>query len=165
MVDSAALMYLDSALTIMQRHALQHASVNWPQVRVTCVEMLANTPHPDAPYTAIRYALAQLRDQHSHFVPPQKMRDLEHGIYDSANRLPEGTWIKRIGYLTVPAFQGSTDAAIHYAETLHTLFTTLSARGVDGWIIDLTRNDGGDVYKRQFLDYRQACLLVYYQQY
>jgi len=51
-----------------------------------------------------------------------------------------------IAHLRVPAFAGSAEAAVLYAEALHQTIRSLLEDGAVGWVVDLRGNVGGDMW-------------------
>lgn len=54
--------------------------------------------------------------------------------------------IARYGYLALPGYSGNATTDLMYAETLQTLIKQMDQEHVQGWIIDLRRNGGGNMY-------------------
>ena len=67
---TAARVYLDSAITVMQNVAFYRTRVDWPAVRAQARTMAAGASTFAATYPAIRYALGALGDRHSFLQPP-----------------------------------------------------------------------------------------------
>jgi C-terminal processing protease CtpA/Prc len=61
--------------------------------------------------------------------------------------LPTGRRLdNRIGYLELPAIVGSAEQVWAYAASAQRVIRELDERGVDGWVIDLRRNTGGNMW-------------------
>jgi carboxyl-terminal processing protease len=52
----------------------------------------------------------------------------------------------RIGYLELPAIVGSAEQAQTYAASAQRAIRELDEQGVDGWVVDLRRNTGGNMW-------------------
>jgi C-terminal processing protease CtpA/Prc len=61
--------------------------------------------------------------------------------------LPTGRRLDtRIGYLELPAIVGSAEQVQAYAASAQRAIRELDERGVDGWVVDLRRNTGGNMW-------------------
>jgi len=139
--------YLQAALTYIQEHSLQRATIDWPTVLAATWQRAAAAQQPSDTYPAIEFALQQLNDGHSFFRPPAKTQAIQTGAEDSRNRPPTGRLLEPgIAYLYVPDFMGSAAAAMDYARTLQQIIAELDATGPLGWIVDLTDNTGGNAF-------------------
>jgi C-terminal processing protease CtpA/Prc len=60
---------------------------------------------------------------------------------------PAGRWLeRRIGYLELPAIVGSAEQVQAYAATAQRVLRRLDRRQIDGWVVDLRRNTGGNMW-------------------
>ncbi len=64
------------------------------------------------------------------------------------SQAPTGRMIKnKYAYIEIPAFSGSNDAAVKYADKLQGLLSSFDGRGgLKGWIIDLRLTSGDNMY-------------------
>jgi carboxyl-terminal processing protease len=53
---------------------------------------------------------------------------------------------ERIGYLELPAILGSAEQVQAYAASAQRVIRELDEQGVDGWVVDLRRNTGGNMW-------------------
>jgi carboxyl-terminal processing protease len=61
--------------------------------------------------------------------------------------MPLGRQLERgLGYLELPAIVGSAEQVQEYAATAQRVIRKLDRRGVDGWVVDLRRNTGGNMW-------------------
>ena len=61
--------------------------------------------------------------------------------------VPAGRWLERgIGYLELPAIVGSAEQLQAYATTAQLVIRRLDRRHIDGWVVDLRRNTGGNMW-------------------
>ena len=71
---------------------------------------------------------------------------LQADLY-SARHYPQGRQLENdIGYLDLPWCSGNPEHARSYAETAHAIIRELDRAPLRGWIIDLRRNRGGNVW-------------------
>jgi C-terminal processing protease CtpA/Prc len=131
----------------MQTHALLSPSVDWDGLRHEAVARCAGAARPSDCYPTIEWALGQLGDHHSFFEPPERGSEaIRDGTYRDELSLPS---LERgdgdTATLVVPGFRGSPTAACTYADTLRGLLHEASADGVTGWVVDVSRNGGGNM--------------------
>ena len=145
---SAALMLVDSALTVMQRHALNTAEVDWPAVRETARASVlrSHLPPMAAARLAIRYSLGALKDHHSFMMfpgnDPRWTRPGAPATEPQIRFLPP-----RFGYASVPAFGvGGDDGVEGFATRFHARLSEVVSMGACGWVIDLRGNVGGNMW-------------------
>ena len=62
--------YPDSALDIMEGNALHRDNIEWKAVRTEASRRAISASAPTETHDAIRWALSQLKDDHSFFAPP-----------------------------------------------------------------------------------------------
>ncbi len=141
------LQYLETALDVMQQHALMSPSVDWDGLRGEAMARSGGASSTADCYPAIEWALVQLGDHHSFFEPPDRGSGaIRDGTYRDELSLPS---FERgdgdTATLVVPAFRGSPTAARTYADTLRGLVHEASADGVTSWVVDVAQNGGGSM--------------------
>jgi C-terminal processing protease CtpA/Prc len=95
-------------------------------------------------YPAIRSALIELGDYHSRFITPDELKWIQT---NTAYQKPTGQLLKgRIGYIQLPGFSGSEQAAAGYATAVQRAIQELDAESPCGWIVDLYTDHGGDMW-------------------
>jgi carboxyl-terminal processing protease len=146
-ITPAAAAYLEAALMIMQQNALHRSTIDWPTLRAHAASLAQRAQTSADTYPAIRFALAALGDRHSFLLPPNEVTALQSGQRDSANALPSGEVLDdTIGYIRLPAFVGSEQAATAYAIHVQELVRELDGANPCGWIVDLSDNGGGNMW-------------------
>lgn len=151
--SAGAVRYVERALAIMRTHALVRDEVDWGRLREATLAQARGAEKPADTYLALQFALTSLGDGHSHFMPADRMRQLERAPVSNARTgrpriaaesRPLG---ERIGYVRVPGFAGGAHAdQVAYAEDLHARFEKLDARARCGWVVDLRGNSGGNLW-------------------
>lgn len=141
----AEVAYLDEALDIIQKNALNKDKVDWPSLRA--ILLGKNIESRTETYGLIRAALLELQDHHSFFLTPEEMV--------SANNAPppEKTLPKvdlvdgKYAEVIVPGF-GSLDADQNrkYADEMQQNIRELDLKNPCGWIVDLRMNIGGNMW-------------------
>src|SRR5574339_248362 len=71
-ISAAASRYLEEALDIVQHNSLYKDRTDWETLRTTAFKIAEHAQTPADTYGAIRYALAELGDHHSHFLTPEE---------------------------------------------------------------------------------------------
>ncbi len=144
----AALILVDSALTVMRSHALNAAQVDWPVVRETARARVlrGDLPPMTAARLAIRYSLAALNDHHSFMMFPGD--DPRWSRPGAPATEPEVRFVPpQFGYATVPSFGvGDGDGGAVFAARLQARLAIVASQGACGWVIDLRGNTGGNMW-------------------
>jgi carboxyl-terminal processing protease len=166
--------FLNSALDVMQEHALHGDAVDWPTLRQAAFKRAAGSFNPIDTYPAIYWALVQLNDPGSHLrLPPGLYPDqiallqaAEKEANDAApapakpaapptpfvsRHLPEGhidmVEGRAFGHVILPTCSAKdNDGLLLYAADVRRILTDLSAQNPRGWIVDLRGNMGGDMW-------------------
>lgn len=144
-MSAAARKYLDSALDIMQRGALNRAKLPWPAIRQRALITAAGATSPSDTYSAIALALGELNDNgHSSLVPlltgpAAAVRPLGPSQLPSGKLLPGP-----IGYVALPGV--NERFAGQYLAAGAAVMRMLQAAHPDRWIVDLRSNTGGDTW-------------------
>src|SRR5204862_151564 len=71
--------YFRVALFMIERNSMMRDRVDWPTVRAEADQLLRDARHTRDTYPAIRLVLRRLGDNHSHLVPPETVRAIQHG--------------------------------------------------------------------------------------
>ena len=145
-LSSQARTYLTTALDIMQKYSINRKKINWTTLREQSFAVAAGSKTPADTYPAIQMALATLGDDHSHFTNPQQADQITTGAI-TADQKPHGQLLTHsIGYLELPHFLASNQAAQQYAIMTQDAIRTVDQTGTCGWIVDLRKNYGGNVW-------------------
>ncbi len=145
-LSSQARTYLTTALDIMQRYSLNRKKIDWTALREQSFAVAADSKTPADTYPAIEMALATLGDNHSRFIDPQQANQIRTGAI-TENQKPHGQLlVHKIGYLELPHFNASDQAAQQYAMFAQDAIRTVDQTGTCGWIVDLRKNFGGNVW-------------------
>ncbi len=145
-LSSQARAYLTTALDIMQRYSINRKKIDWTALREQSFAVAADSKTPADTYPAIEMALATLGDNHSRFIDPQQANQQRTGAI-TADQKPLGQLlIHKIGYLELPHFEASKQAAQQYAMLAQDAIRTVDRTGTCGWVVDLRKNYGGNVW-------------------
>jgi C-terminal processing protease CtpA/Prc len=139
--------YLSEALDIIQTNALYSDQVDWPKVRSIASLYEKNAKTPADTYDSISFALQQLGDNHSRFLRPEAVDELNNLTVED-NPPPEGKLLAdKIGYVAVPEFGAVAEDEVNkHADKIQNLIIELEKQSVCGWVVDLRANLGGNMY-------------------
>jgi carboxyl-terminal processing protease len=143
-MSAAARQYLDAALDIIQRHAVNRATLDWAAIRKRALSTASGAVTRIDTYAAIASALGQLDDNgHSRFALPFSGTGAPLPLAPS--QLPSGRLLPgRIGYVSLPG--GRISFADQYQAAGAAVMRRLQDGQPGGWILDLRSDDGGDVW-------------------
>lgn len=140
-MSPAARAYLDAALDTLQTHSVHRARIAWPELRARAHRAAGAAQTPAETYPAIAAAVRDLGDRHSSFRPPASTAAPPRPEpQPPAGRSLEGG----IAYVSMPAFNHRADTA--HADAYHAVLRELDAAAPCGWVVDLRRNGGGNMW-------------------
>lgn len=146
-ISPEAAAYLEEALDIMKNTSLHRYRIDWDALYTSSFKIAEHAQTPSDTYTAIRYALSQLGDHHSHFRPPKEVIQVKQTTVNDIP-MPQGKLLlDKIGFIKIESYN-SPNASDNskYATIVQHLIGNLDAQGVCGWIIDLRENTGGSAW-------------------
>ena len=145
-LSSQARAYLTAVLDIMQQHSVNRKNINWMVLRREAFVDANGAKTPADTYVAIKLVVQKLGDHHSFFLDPQQVQQLETGQL-TPNPDPLGQRLAQgIGYLDLPSFEGTDQAAQRYVTLAQDAIRTADQAGSCGWIVDLRNNPGGNMW-------------------
>lgn len=151
--------YLENALQTIETRALNRDKVNWSEVRSRAFSMAPNASKPSDVYSAIVYALNSLNDNHSFMLDPAgkpvagpsspgKKKNIRP--YRPTQREKADLFLQskkgRVGFIVVEGVSGPDAKLNEYAGALRKQIEKCRNYGVNGWIIDLRGNNGGNMW-------------------
>ncbi|WP_433217604.1 S41 family peptidase [Microtetraspora malaysiensis] len=142
-MSTSAHTYLNQALDIIQKHALESRRVDWPTVRKDALQVASEAKTERDTYVAIQFAINRLGDPHTLFFPPGKWIDAPESDYRDVS-VPTGKIEPGgIAFLKLPGvFEGSRK----YFDAGSAEIRRLDHSRPCGWIIDLRSNGGGNTW-------------------
>jgi C-terminal processing protease CtpA/Prc len=138
--------YLDRIVAIMEGNANGRLVIDWTAFRSSVYAAAPLAQTIAATYPAIQQALAILQDGHSSYTSKTGV------VLRVRNRTCTGSGAfdpvlpKNIGYVRVPAFLGSGQAATDYAGFIQTAIKRADRSDLVGWVVDLRGNTGGSMW-------------------
>lgn len=146
-MSPAASAYLNEVLDLMQQRSIHRDTIDWPRFRDQTFVIAEGATTTADTYSAIRFMISRLGDNHSRFIPAEQARQRDGSSSTDAQPLPGGELLaERIGYLSLPYLLGNGAHATDYAATAHDIIRNLDAHNPCGWIVDLAENPGGNMW-------------------
>jgi carboxyl-terminal processing protease len=145
-LSAPAQAYLDEAIGAIRADALYADRVDWKALKPKLEALADGAVTPADTYPAIRTALAALDDHHSHLALPEFIRHVlttnDTTDFGQASRL-----LSPVGYIAMPAYTGlQASRRSAFADEMQQRLVDLRVAGACGFIIDLRRDHGGDMF-------------------
>jgi carboxyl-terminal processing protease len=151
--SATAMRYVEAALDIVQRHSLNPGAADWATLRRATLEHARGAVSTADTYPALRFALRELGDRHSYLLAPGPAAALLVAPVSNARTGRAAvepiaqTRAGRFAYLSVPGFAGGTPSdQARFAADLQARIASLDTSDTCGWILDLRRNTGGNLW-------------------
>lgn len=148
----AVVRYLDAALDTLRRVALRRDSVDWSALRDSVRVRAAGAQTTDQAWPALQWALRRV-DRHSFLQTPRPMPDERAAVAKPNEKSPQRPFVRpavsgrlienRFGYVLVPSIGSSRPS---FVDSLQTLIREFDSAGACGWVVDLRRNPGGNMW-------------------
>lgn len=147
--------YISGALSLIEARALRSGLVNWSAVKPNCMKMIVGAKTPRDTYDAICYALTALNDHHSVLLTPDGVpygpkRPAEPTLIPRASVPPRIIELKRhrVGVIFVSSWgcASSDTRSDKFAKSIRSAISEFREKHVDGWIVDLRGNTGGNMW-------------------
>jgi C-terminal processing protease CtpA/Prc len=142
--------FVEEIITVVKNHSLYRDSLNFVDLYNKSISIAGNPKTTSDIYIVLDFIFSELEkygDDHSFFMTPDEVKNWETpSSKDEYIKLPEYKVVENFGYIEVPAFHGGNDSLImKYALTLQSGIKKLNEREIEGWIIDLRENTGGNM--------------------
>ena len=139
--------YLDELIGLMQAHSINRLTIDWSAFRATVFARATGAQDIADTYPAIQLALDGLGDGHSVYYAANGT------VLGAARRMGCGGSVAvtvapppDIGYVRVPAFSGTAEAAATFAADLQCEIMLADTADLVGWIVDVRGNGGGNMW-------------------
>jgi C-terminal processing protease CtpA/Prc len=131
----------------MKHTSLYRHRIDWEALYASAFKIAEHAQTPADTYDAIRFALNELGDHHSHFRPPEEVVQVKQTTVNDIP-LPQGKLLlDKIGFIKIESYNSPDDSDNRkYATIVQHLIRNLDAQGVCGWIVDLRENTGGSTW-------------------
>lgn len=142
-ISADASTYLEEALDIMQNNSLHRDSVDWEALRKSSFKIAEHAQTPADTYRAIRYALNELGDHHSHLLTPEEATQRQQLTLKDIPQPRAKLLLDKLGFVAIGGFAGREGDK--YATAVQQLIRDIDTQEPCGWIVDLRENDGGGI--------------------
>src|SRR5690606_30832384 len=137
---------LESAIAIIRENALRPGGDDWDRLAAELTDLHGTAPAPEAVHPVIRRLLAALGDGHSFFIPSSTARQADTAgvaVRPPVVKLLDGG----VGYVLLPGFVGQDEGeGRSFSRQIMDARDGIAARASRGWIVDLRRNSGGNMW-------------------
>ena len=139
--------YIEAFCKIVAVHSLRKDSIDLDLLKNRAFTIAGAATQPADCYLAVRYIISQLGDHHSFFMTPKDYNDWQNTTTVQENiPMPEHRLIKNFGYISLPGFHsGDEKLMVNYIDSIQLALAYFDRINVDGWIVDLRSNDGGNM--------------------
>ena len=148
-IGSAAQVYLNQVLDIMEKNSINKHQIKWDYFRTEVFNTVPGAQTISGTYPSISRALTLLGDNHSSFRTPNgsTVRGNSSVVIQLEN-IDNPTIPNDIGYVKVTSFSGSADnaLAITFAKQIQNQIKQQDLPELKGWIVDLRNNTGGNMW-------------------
>lgn len=153
----SAILYLDDALWHLERYYLRRDEIEWPAVRRAAFDRAVGAKTPEDTFPAIVAALTAVGDPHNSLLTRgwrRQFRPINPGVRSQWRPRSHFT-SDHVAYVSVPSFVGSGMGSLYflddengrsYARDLRQTLRRLDEQSPIGWIVDLRRNPGGNMW-------------------
>ncbi len=142
--------YIGAACDTIKKHSLIRDSFDIRKIRPTALRIAGEAKKYSDCYLAVSYLLESLReygDYHSFFMKASEVENWKNtGSAVSKIQFATHKVIDGCGYINVPPFHGGNpQSMLAYADSLQSAVRQLEGAGINGWLIDLRENTGGNM--------------------
>ncbi|WP_019987480.1 S41 family peptidase [Rudanella lutea] len=134
-------------IQIVEQNSINRRTIDWADYKAKVWAKVGNAKTVPETEPAMVLAMALLKDNHSSIIVDNK-RGLYGGV--GCGSLPAATPFTfaepNIGYVKVDGFSGSSQEGISFAQAIQNEIARQDDKNLKGWIVDLRRNTGGNMY-------------------
>jgi len=151
--SDTALTYLRAVFDTLETHHVYGETYDWEELWLATLEVSEGATTTAQTHDAIRFAVADLNDPHAGFgIDPDSVSSV-HADSSAAGGVVEllpmtsRMIAEEIAYVDVPRIGWPVGAIAHaYAQNLQDVIGRLSEQQPCGWIVDVRRNTGGNMW-------------------
>jgi len=140
--------YIDEVLDIVKENSIKQSQINWEDFRLKVYQKSKDDKTKEDAHNTIKYALSLLNDHHSMLLSYSEVQKINSDTISPAARIDSivSHYENGIGYIKIPAFIGNEESSIKYSTQLQNTIKQLDRNHINGWIIDLRDNIGGNMW-------------------
>ncbi|MEI2718639.1 MAG: S41 family peptidase [Gemmatimonadales bacterium] len=140
--------YITTAVTRYRDLSVHRATTNWDSLLGSVLQVTASAQTPSETWAALSAAFHGV-DRHSFLMPPPSSSPASDRPNTPVRPPAEPQLLgrlvqQRLGVVVVPSHGGPNRPS--YVDSLHAQLQSLDSSGVCGWIVDLRRNTGGNMW-------------------
>lgn len=144
--DARAEAYIGTAIDTIARHSLRRDSVDFAALRATALKIAGSKGDRSDHHLAVEYLLNSLGDHHSFLMKPEQVTAWKGDGPPVAIEYPTHRIILGCGYIDVRQFDSNDSLLMRaFADTIQQALASCEAQGVQGYIVDLRNNRGGNM--------------------
>lgn len=145
--SNLAIEYIDHFSAIIAEHSLRRDSIDLPLLKKQALQIAGPAQIYSDCHLAVKHMISGLGDHHSFLMLPEtykKWLNADEGSKDIP--FPKHRQIQDYGYLSIPGFHSNDEALkVAYMDSIQMALDHFDQQNVKGWIIDLRKNDGGNM--------------------
>lgn len=139
--------YLEGLIGVMETNSINRFTIDWSAFRSRVMAEGAAAQTIPETFPAIRTAIALLNDNHSFYIPASGGSIISASSRACAAPVAATPTVPAgIGYVRVGAFGGTSAEGIAFADGIQSTIRAADRDGLDGWIVDLRGNGGGNMW-------------------
>lgn len=143
-LSAPAAAYIAEVLNLLEERSVYKNHINWQPFKEDVFLFAANSHTIQECYPAIKYAIAQLGDNHTYF---SSKSDQEGEPETKPLPEPKDEAVPQdIAYIRIPFCIGDETRTAQYIQSIAAKITAQNKKNVKGWIVDLNNNFGGNMW-------------------
>lgn len=136
--------YLAEVLDLLERKSINKNEIDWNKLRDEVFKKAQNSKNIADSYSAIGYAISELKDNHSYFKPVSEPE--AHSANKPLPILSDEITPDDIGYVRIPFCIGGESEYAKYISEIRTKIEEQANAELKEWIVDLRGNFGGNMW-------------------
>ncbi len=146
-IAPAAESYLNEVLDLMEANSIHRKTIDWANFRGKVFEKARALQTVDEAYKGIREALTLLEDNHSFVLESDgSVLAVRGTVQCDAVAVPTVSVPETVGYVKISSFSGFEEEARDFAQNIQDQIRSIDAPTIEGWIVDLRGNSGGNMW-------------------
>jgi hypothetical protein len=138
--------YLDELIGKMQANSINRLKIDWKAFRTSVMEAAGHPQTVEGTGPGILKALELLGDNHSFYVPLRGQALGAPGRGCNAPSVGAPALPGTVAYVKVGGFTGTAAEATAFANGIQRAIADADRDGLDGWVVDLRGNGGGNMW-------------------
>lgn len=135
-------------LTLLQEHVITKEQVDWKMLNSGVTNMLGHSPSLELTHQTIYYILKEVKTNHSFYRFKESGSVIMHSEFSCRVKITDKYELPEdVGYVRIDAFPNATmNNPVEFANAVHTQIAKQDVKELKGWIVDLRRNSGGNMW-------------------